>query len=215
MPTKVSTKEKREQMQRSGEPWPLCKHGEPMGWAASNQLLAGGSFVCAVKRREEAREYRRAHPEKARAAQRASKARNPLKYGGGNGHRRRCMRFGVRPGNYERAEVLAKSGGRCYLCDHALDVEFEVEHVIPLCLGGTDDLDNVFAACHDCNKDKHTAHPGAYLDRIMARGPVGDLAASVLLRAADLLDSGLHRSENPTPTSELLRLESAGLRVIL
>ena len=49
-----------------------------------------------------------------------------------------------------RAEVLARDR-RCYYCGGAAT---EVDHVIPVAKGGTDDRSNLVPACGPCNRAK-------------------------------------------------------------
>ncbi|MFB7643908.1 HNH endonuclease [Streptomyces sp. NPDC056084] len=58
----------------------------------------------------------------------------------------------LRPEPYDRKEVLARWAGCCY-CDGPAE---ELDHVIPLALGGPDVASNVVAACRDCNQAKYT-----------------------------------------------------------
>lgn len=69
------------------------------------------------------------------------------------------MSYGVkraRIGKRLRAEVWAKTGGICYLCEVQInDGEYwEVEHELALALGGTNDLLNLFPAHKACHKRK-------------------------------------------------------------
>jgi 5-methylcytosine-specific restriction endonuclease McrA len=65
---------------------------------------------------------------------------------------------------------------------------WEVDHSVPLALGGTDYLRNLWPACTDCNRDKGTM-PGSQYRRLMNDVPnssssggsvVGDLVALFL-----------------------------------
>lgn len=66
-------------------------------------------------------------------------------------------------------KLYKRDNGRCYICGCSCDYEDHqviggafvvgpsyptVEHVIPLCKGGTDSWDNVKLACHSCNSKK-------------------------------------------------------------
>ena len=63
-----------------------------------------------------------------------------------------------------RYEILRRDGNRCRYCGgKAPDVALTIDHVIPEALGGTDDPNNLVAACVDCNGGKSSASPDAAL----------------------------------------------------
>lgn len=45
-------------------------------------------------------------------------------------------------------------GPRCAYC--GLETDLEVEHVVPLARGGTNEITNLTVACHECNSRKRT-----------------------------------------------------------
>lgn len=54
-----------------------------------------------------------------------------------------------------RAQILSRDGYRCRMCGARasdLGVSLQVDHVIPVDQGGTDDLDNLAALCQPCNR---------------------------------------------------------------
>lgn len=55
-----------------------------------------------------------------------------------------------------RFDVLERSGFRCFYCARrgAEAGELEIDHVIPVAKGGSSDVSNLVAACHDCNQGK-------------------------------------------------------------
>jgi 5-methylcytosine-specific restriction endonuclease McrA len=57
-----------------------------------------------------------------------------------------------------RFQVLQASGFRCHYCGRGSNstppVELEVDHIVPVAAGGTNDLGNLQAACRDCNRGK-------------------------------------------------------------
>lgn len=61
-----------------------------------------------------------------------------------------------------RWEVYSKYGGRCAYCGVVLtlgrsgDTAFQVSHLHPPQLGGTDNLDNLVPACQTCKDFKET-----------------------------------------------------------
>lgn len=55
----------------------------------------------------------------------------------------------------KKAEIFERDAGVCYLCGQALDVsDVEIDHVIPLARGGTNDLDNLRVVHPSCNRAK-------------------------------------------------------------
>ncbi len=56
-----------------------------------------------------------------------------------------------------RRMVYAKDHGCCYICGKpVLPACFEIEHKIPLSKGGTNDISNLYTACHICNTMKNS-----------------------------------------------------------
>lgn len=57
-----------------------------------------------------------------------------------------------------RFQVLQASGFRCHYCgrgpNSAPPMELEVDHIVPVAAGGTNELGNLQAACRDCNRGK-------------------------------------------------------------
>lgn len=55
----------------------------------------------------------------------------------------------------KRAYLLERENRCCIYCDvHASKAKMEVEHVVPKSKGGTDSLNNLVLACHECNQAK-------------------------------------------------------------
>ena len=56
-----------------------------------------------------------------------------------------------------RAKIRAEAGDRCGYCltrQAYLPWTLEIEHIIPIAKGGTDDENNLWLACHTCNLHK-------------------------------------------------------------
>lgn len=54
-----------------------------------------------------------------------------------------------------RFEVFARDGFTCRYCGIQSDkAQLEIDHVVPVCKGGTNDLENLATACFDCNRGK-------------------------------------------------------------
>lgn len=63
-----------------------------------------------------------------------------------------------------RYEILRRDGHACRYCGaKAPDTSLTVDHVVPVALSGTDDADNLVAACTDCNAGKSATTPDAPL----------------------------------------------------
>lgn len=63
------------------------------------------------------------------------------------------------------AEILASQKNQCAACDLFL-VKFEVDHVIPLALGGGNDKTNLQILCMPCNRSKGAKHPALWSGRL-------------------------------------------------
>lgn len=61
-----------------------------------------------------------------------------------------------------RDEVLRKTSGRCVYCGERLMTasghpnSFEPDHVLPVALGGSDDVANLVPSCRSCNRKKRS-----------------------------------------------------------
>lgn len=56
-----------------------------------------------------------------------------------------------------RQQVFARAGHRCEYCltsRRVIGMPLVVDHIVPRALGGTDELDNLCAACYRCNEHK-------------------------------------------------------------
>lgn len=67
----------------------------------------------------------------------------------------------------ELQSIYDRTSGRCHICRkklsfinygiHGARASWHVEHSVPRALGGTNRLNNLYAACIDCNIEKSTA----------------------------------------------------------
>lgn len=55
-----------------------------------------------------------------------------------------------------KSHVWAMTYGRCWYCGWTLNPfeNFVIEHVLPLCRGGSNDISNLVPACSPCNESK-------------------------------------------------------------
>ena len=56
-----------------------------------------------------------------------------------------------------RHEVFKRDGYRCCECGASKDeTSLEIDHILPVAKGGTNDIDNLQTLCRECNRMKHT-----------------------------------------------------------
>jgi 5-methylcytosine-specific restriction endonuclease McrA len=66
----------------------------------------------------------------------------------------------ARPRHRLYSQVATRANHRCEYClapEELSGKEFQVEHIVPLASGGTDELNNLALACFRCNLSKGTA----------------------------------------------------------
>jgi 5-methylcytosine-specific restriction endonuclease McrA len=61
-----------------------------------------------------------------------------------------------------RLRILARDAYTCHYCG---DTANEVDHIVPLKRGGSDDTDNLVACCRSCNIRKKDSSVGVFLAR--------------------------------------------------
>jgi 5-methylcytosine-specific restriction endonuclease McrA len=67
-------------------------------------------------------------------------------------HKRRAVRIGYSGEYFTEEEWLAlleECGGRCLSCGTAEDLS--ADHIVPLCLGGSNEIGNIQVLCCECN----------------------------------------------------------------
>ena len=58
----------------------------------------------------------------------------------------------------KRVKVFTKSQGRCAYCGVELEFNtYTVDHILPLAWGGSNQIENMVAACHPCNSQKKSS----------------------------------------------------------
>lgn len=68
----------------------------------------------------------------------------------------------------ERKIIYNKSNGCCELCGkRLLFEEITLDHIVPLSMGGADDMENLQASCYACNQFKSNILPDDFMERII------------------------------------------------
>lgn len=144
-----------------------------------------------ISRREKSRRWATANPDKVKAmstaygkTERAAACRAKHYRNGGKektaawakanpgkrkaigiAYRTRKLGNGGRHTAEDVAAILAAQGGKCAYC-RTKPTRPEVDHVVPLALGGTNDKANLQIVCRTCNARKGAKHPIAFAQSI-------------------------------------------------
>ena len=68
----------------------------------------------------------------------------------------------------EIAGLFIEQAGLCFYCERPIR-SFDVEHKVPLCRGGTNEIGNLALACHQCNGQKGTLTDQEFAGRKMTQ----------------------------------------------
>lgn len=96
-----------------------------------------------------------------------------------------------------RAAVLGRACGRCQMCGRTIQkhlIVLVVDHKVPVAWGGSNDEDNLWAICEDCNEGKKAYF--ASHDQDLMKEVMGD--KSVHVRIGELLKKNFKR---PVPST--------------
>ena len=114
-----------------GKPKTHCPKGHPR--TGDNVVQRGGDDLCLTCAREKQRQWRGSKPTPSR---------------------RRSLPTAV------KAAVIAAAQGICPLCQKQTD-EWDVDHILPLSLGGSDAMVNLQAICRSCHTAKTADEAGS------------------------------------------------------
>lgn len=64
------------------------------------------------------------------------------------------------------SKLLESQQGKCIYCKGALGDSYELDHIMPLALGGTNEDSNIQLLCRTCNISKGHSHPIEYARKL-------------------------------------------------
>lgn len=63
-------------------------------------------------------------------------------------------------------DLLVKQRNRCALCEKIVVDKYHRDHIVPLFLGGSNDIHNIQILCPECNLKKSYSDPIAYANKL-------------------------------------------------
>jgi len=67
-----------------------------------------------------------------------------------------------------RFEVFKRDGFSCQYCGKTANVTLEIDHIMPISKGGTNDFENLITACYECNRGKGAKEIGVMPETLEA-----------------------------------------------
>lgn len=127
--------------------------------------------------------WKAAHPEKVKMWTKAYIARNRERASASwraSNQRRRSLGAITKT---DIEDILANSLGICVWCNaKLLSGKWHVDHVVPICKGGTNNLGNLAAACQKCNARKNLNSVVMFLADTKRRIEIGEMRFDALKR---------------------------------
>lgn len=192
-PNRIAAKERGDRHYSTGIP---CKHGHDKRLTSNGQCLP-----CSVRKSKKwkistnydeaqyKRKYRKANPEKQPEVDRRYRAKHPEKVKatlarwkrenperarmlGRVGSANRRARKATNGGTFTIADIEAlhsRQNGACAVC---LSTEaLEIDHILPILLGGSSDPSNLQLLCQPCNRSKGSKHPDVWRAELALKQP--------------------------------------------
>lgn len=87
-------------------------------------------------------------------------------------------------------ELLKVKGFNCYICKKKLkENNGTIDHVVPISLGGTNDVENLEFCCHDCNQLKSAQTEDEFSEFKTKLDSIGNLEQNLLAENTNLADT--------------------------
>lgn len=101
----------------------------------------------AKRRNEQAKEWRKNNQATCRSHEATRRAREKS----GNGYTQKQI-----------DAMLLEQDYKCVYCEKDISVSRHIDHIMPLALGGLNDISNIQILCPKCNLSKHRKHPDEF-----------------------------------------------------
>lgn len=128
------------------------------GWAARNREIS----------RERARLWALNNPERAREAKKRTRLKKREKYLAmrrAHEHNRRQRKAGDKLSSGVALQLFSSQDGKCKACHATFRGDYEMDHILPLALGGRNLDENMQLLCRPCNRSKGARHPSEWKGR--------------------------------------------------
>lgn len=91
--------------------------------------------------------------------------------------RKRALRLGApkAPREFTASDIIARykeQNGRCFWCGADTGSSYHIDHLIPLCRGGTNAEENMVVSCQRCNDSKGSLTPKEFRAKIAGLGVI-------------------------------------------
>lgn len=140
-------------------------------WAAENsEKVARKNREWKESNPEKIRETRRKYRERERELKRKWRKAHPEKVKADDIRRRARLLNAV--GSHSAADLIQMyedQDGLCAYCETPLFGSYEVDHIVPLARGGSNDAENLAITCPDCNRSKGVKSVEDFMEYLRSR----------------------------------------------
>lgn len=156
---------KKRRLDKGCKPWYATEEERKEGRRRSLQKYANAN---PEKLKKSQAAYKEKHPEKRAATVKKWDAANPESKRISS-HKRRARKASI-GGTLSRdltEKLLKRQKGKCACCGGVLSVDFQLDHIMPIALGGSNTDENIQLLHGLCNRRKAAKHP---IDFMQERG---------------------------------------------
>lgn len=107
-----------------------------------------------------------------------------------------------------KVQVFTKYGERCYVCGYSLKSVLRIHHVIPVSLGGADNLDNLILVCSNCHTLTHFFSSKKYQNKEIESLLIKELNKKAVKRLKELIGR-IHQAKEVVEKNGNLWIETS------